>query len=44
VAGLATAYQLERLGYRVEVLEGSGRPGGRVHTQADPGRRRLTAA
>lgn len=32
VAGLAAAYQLERLGYRVEVLEGSGRLGGRVHT------------
>jgi monoamine oxidase len=32
VAGLATAWELERLGYRVELLEGSGRLGGRVHT------------
>jgi hypothetical protein len=32
VAGLATAWELERLGYRVEVLEGSGRLGGRVYT------------
>lgn len=32
VAGLATAWELERLGYRVEVLEGSGRLGGRVFT------------
>jgi monoamine oxidase len=32
VAGLAAAWELERLGYRVEVLEGSGRIGGRVHS------------
>jgi monoamine oxidase len=32
VAGLATGWELERLGYRVEVLEGSGRLGGRVYT------------
>ena len=32
VAGLASAWELERLGYRVEVLEGSGRLGGRMYT------------
>jgi len=32
MAGLAAAHQLEQLGHRVEVLEGSGRLGGRVHT------------
>jgi monoamine oxidase len=32
VAGLASAWELERLGYRVEVLAGSGRLGGRVYT------------
>ncbi len=32
MTGLATAYQLERLGHHVEVLEGSDRLGGRVHT------------
>ncbi|MFD4392065.1 flavin monoamine oxidase family protein [Streptomyces sp. NPDC058486] len=32
MAGLVAAYELERLGFRVEVLEGSLRLGGRVHT------------
>ncbi|AHH96775.1 flavin monoamine oxidase family protein [Kutzneria albida] len=32
VAGLVAAHELERLGHRVEVLEGSGRIGGRIHT------------
>ncbi|MEU1778572.1 FAD-dependent oxidoreductase [Streptomyces abikoensis] len=32
VAGLVTAYELERLGYRVEVLEGNSRIGGRILT------------
>ncbi|MER8045417.1 FAD-dependent oxidoreductase [Streptomyces sp. NPDC094032] len=32
MAGLVAAYELERLGHRVEVLEGSRRLGGRVHT------------
>ena len=32
IAGLVTAYELEQLGYRVEVLEGSDRLGGRIHT------------
>ena len=32
VAGLVAAYELERLGHRVEVLEGSRRIGGRVYT------------
>jgi monoamine oxidase len=32
VAGLAAAWELERRGYRVEVLEGSERLGGRVHS------------
>jgi monoamine oxidase len=32
ITGLATAHQLEQLGHRVEVLEGSGRLGGRIHT------------
>ncbi|MEU7293620.1 NAD(P)/FAD-dependent oxidoreductase [Streptomyces exfoliatus] len=32
MAGLVAAYELERLGFRVEVLEGSRRLGGRVHT------------
>ncbi|HEV7655634.1 MAG TPA: NAD(P)/FAD-dependent oxidoreductase [Mycobacteriales bacterium] len=32
VAGLAAAFELEQLGYRVEVLEGSDRLGGRIHS------------
>ncbi|MFI8520311.1 flavin monoamine oxidase family protein [Streptomyces sp. NPDC085481] len=32
MAGLVAAYELERLGHRVEILEGSRRLGGRVHT------------
>nr|AHE14776.1 EspO-like indole-3-pyruvic acid imine synthase [uncultured bacterium] len=32
IAGLVAAYELERLGYRVEVLEGSRRIGGRIYT------------
>lgn len=32
MAGLVAAYELERRGYRVEVLEGGPRIGGRVHT------------
>ncbi|WP_318206491.1 NAD(P)/FAD-dependent oxidoreductase [Streptomyces sp. SJL17-1] len=32
MAGLVAAYELERLGFRVEVIEGSHRLGGRVHT------------
>src|SRR5262245_11944824 len=32
IAGLVTAYELEQLGYRVVVLEGSHRIGGRIYT------------
>jgi monoamine oxidase len=32
VAGLVAAYELEQLGYRVVVLEGSHRIGGRIHS------------
>jgi monoamine oxidase len=32
VAGLAAAYELEQLGYQVEVLEASSRIGGRIYT------------
>ncbi|MER6997303.1 NAD(P)/FAD-dependent oxidoreductase [Streptomyces sp. NPDC000410] len=32
IAGLVAAYELERIGYRVEVLEGSSRLGGRIRT------------
>jgi tryptophan oxidase StaO len=32
VAGLVAAYELERLGHQVEVIEASDRIGGRVHT------------
>lgn len=32
IAGLVAAHELEELGHEVEVLEGSGRLGGRVHT------------
>jgi monoamine oxidase len=32
IAGLVAAYELEQLGYRVEILEGSRRIGGRIYT------------
>jgi len=32
LAGLTAAYELNKLGYRVQVLEARPRPGGRVHT------------
>ena len=32
IAGLVAAYELEKLGHHVEVLEGSQRIGGRIHT------------
>jgi monoamine oxidase len=32
IAGLVAAYELERRGHLVEILEGSGRIGGRIHT------------
>jgi lysine-specific histone demethylase 1 len=32
LAGCATANQLQRWGYKVVLLEGRNRPGGRVHT------------
>ena len=32
LAGLTAAYELGKLGYRVQVLEARARPGGRVHT------------
>jgi monoamine oxidase len=32
IAGLVAAYELEQLGHHVEILEGSRRIGGRVHT------------
>lgn len=32
IAGLVTAYELERLGHHVEVVEGSGEVGGRIRT------------
>jgi len=32
VAGLVAAYELQKLGHRVEIIEGSGRVGGRVRT------------
>jgi tryptophan oxidase StaO len=32
VAGLVAAYELERLGHRVEIIEGSRRVGGRIRT------------
>jgi monoamine oxidase len=32
IAGLVAAYELERRGHQVEILEGSGRIGGRIYT------------
>ncbi|MFI9719670.1 flavin monoamine oxidase family protein [Streptomyces sp. NPDC052396] len=32
ISGLVTAYELEQRGYRVEVIEGNSRIGGRIHT------------
>lgn len=32
IAGLVAAYELEQLGHQVEILEGSRRIGGRIHT------------
>jgi len=36
LAGLAAAYELERAGYDVTILEARTRPGGRVHTLREP--------
>jgi monoamine oxidase len=36
LAGLAAAYELDRAGYGVTVLEARSRPGGRVRTYRDP--------
>ena len=33
LTGLAAARQLDALGYRVIIVEGHGRPGGRVYTK-----------
>ncbi|MEI5527691.1 NAD(P)/FAD-dependent oxidoreductase [Streptomyces brasiliscabiei] len=38
IAGLVTAYELERLGHQVDILEGSREIGGRIHTHRFPGR------
>nr|AYA81829.1 L-amino acid oxidase [Streptomyces sp. IMB 3-202] len=37
IAGLVAAYELERLGHHVEVVEASGGIGGRIHTHRFPG-------
>ncbi|MFJ3978006.1 flavin monoamine oxidase family protein [Streptomyces sp. NPDC090021] len=37
ISGLLAAYELERLGHRVEVIEGSPDIGGRIHTHRFPG-------
>ncbi|MDH2387875.1 NAD(P)/FAD-dependent oxidoreductase [Streptomyces sp. HNM0663] len=37
IAGLVTAYELERLGHHVQVIEGSRDIGGRIHTHRFPG-------
>ena len=36
LAGLAAAYELQRAGFGVTVLEARSRPGGRVRTYRDP--------
>jgi len=36
LAGLSAAYELDRAGHDVVVLEGQMRPGGRVHTLRSP--------
>ena len=36
LAGLAAAYELDRAGFGVTVLEARSRPGGRVRTYRDP--------
>jgi monoamine oxidase len=36
LAGLSAAYELDRAGYDVTVLEARTRPGGRVHTLREP--------
>ncbi|MGW0706376.1 flavin monoamine oxidase family protein [Streptomyces sp. NPDC002643] len=40
IAGLVTAYELERLGHHVQIIEGSHEIGGRIHTHrfSDAGR------
>ncbi|MFI2200294.1 flavin monoamine oxidase family protein [Streptomyces sp. NPDC020192] len=37
IAGLVAAYELERLGHHVQVIEGSQEIGGRIHTYRFPG-------
>ncbi|WP_262387330.1 NAD(P)/FAD-dependent oxidoreductase [Streptomyces sp. TRM49041] len=37
IAGLVAAYELERLGHHVQVVEGSREIGGRIHTHRFPG-------
>ncbi|GAB2805164.1 flavin monoamine oxidase family protein [Streptomyces daliensis] len=37
IAGLVAAYELERLGHDVQVIEGSHEIGGRIHTHRFPG-------
>jgi tryptophan oxidase StaO len=37
IAGLVAAYELERLGHHVEVIEASSEIGGRIHTHRFPG-------
>lgn len=36
LAGLSTAFELDRMGYQVQLLEARLRPGGRVHTIREP--------
>ncbi|RDG38278.1 flavin monoamine oxidase family protein [Streptomyces corynorhini] len=37
IAGLVAAYELERLGHHVQIIEGSHEIGGRIHTHRFPG-------